>query len=123
MPEPRELRILIVDDEPHIRATVSAMLQTEGYAVDEAANGADALHAVEHRAPDVILLDMRMPVLDGWGFARELRRRGHRTPIVVMTAARDAARWAREIAAETFVAKPFGFDDLLTAVEEAHSPA
>jgi CheY-like chemotaxis protein len=123
MPEPRELRILIVDDEPQIRATVSAMLQTEGYAVDEAANGADALHAVEHRAPDVILLDMRMPVLDGWGFARELRRRGHRTPIVVMTAARDAARWAREIAAETFVAKPFGFDDLLTAVEEAHSPA
>lgn len=123
MPEPRELRILIVDDEPHIRATVSAMLQTEGYAVDEAANGADALHAVEHRAPDVILLDMRMPVLDGWGFARELRRRGHRTPIVVMTAARDAARWAREIAAETFVAKPFGFDDLITAVEEAHSPA
>ena len=123
MLEPRELRILIVDDEPHIRATVSAMLQTEGYAVDEAANGADALHAVEHRAPDVILLDMRMPVLDGWGFARELRRRGHRTPIVVMTAARDAARWAGEIAAATFVAKPFGFDDLITAVEAAHPPA
>lgn len=123
MLEPRELRILVVDDEPHIRATVSAMLQTEGYAVDEAANGADALHAVEHRAPDVILLDMRMPVLDGWGFARELRRRGHRTPIVVMTAARDAARWAGEIAAATFVAKPFGFDDLITAVEAAHPPA
>jgi CheY-like chemotaxis protein len=123
MLESRELRILVVDDEPHIRATVSAMLQTEGYAVDEAANGADALHAVEHRAPDVILLDMRMPVLDGWGFARELRRRGHRTPIVVMTAARDAARWAGEIAAATFVAKPFGFDDLITAVEAAHPPA
>jgi two-component system chemotaxis response regulator CheY len=123
MPDLRELRVLVVDDEPYIRATVSAMLEIEGYEVDEAANGADALHAVEHRAPDVILLDMRMPVLDGWGFARELRRRGHRTPIVVMTAARDAARWAREIAAETFVAKPFGIDDLLSAVEEAHSPA
>ena len=113
-----EIHVLVVDDEPDIRATVSAMLEIEGYAVSEAANGADALHRVEERAPDVILLDMRMPVLDGWGFAAELRRRGHRTPIVVMTAARDAAHWAGEIAASAFVAKPFGFDDLITAVEE-----
>lgn len=113
-----EVHVLVVDDEPDIRATVSAMLEIEGYAVTEAANGADALHRVEERSPDVILLDMRMPVLDGWGFAAELRRRGHRTPIVVMTAARDAAHWAGEIAASAFVAKPFGFDDLITAVEE-----
>ena len=113
-----DVHVLVVDDEPDIRATVSAMLEIEGYAVTEAANGADALHRVEERAPDVILLDMRMPVLDGWGFAAELRRRGHRMPIVVMTAARDAAHWAGEIAASAFVAKPFGFDDLITAVEE-----
>jgi len=112
-----DVRVLVVDDEPDIRATVSAMLEIEGYQVAEAANGADALHAVEQNAPDVILLDMRMPVLDGWGFAAELRRRGHRMPIVVMTAARDAAHWAAEIAASAFVAKPFGFDDLVTAVE------
>lgn len=113
-----EIHVLVVDDEPDIRATVSAMLEIEGYSVTEAANGADALHRVEENAPDVILLDMRMPVLDGWGFAAELRRRGHRTPIVVMTAARDAAHWAGEISASAFVAKPFGFDDLITAVEE-----
>jgi CheY-like chemotaxis protein len=118
-----ELRVLIVDDEPDIRATVSAMLEIEGYHVDEAANGADALHAIEARPPDLILLDMRMPVLDGWGFASELRRRGHGTPIVVMTAARDAARWAGEIAAAAFVAKPFGLDDLITAVERARPTA
>ena len=116
-----EIRVLIVDDEADIRATVSAMLEIEGYDVDEAANGVDALHAIERREPDLILLDMRMPVLDGWGFERELRRRGHRTPIVVMTAARDAARWAAEIAASAFVAKPFGFDDLITAVERART--
>lgn len=114
-----DVRVLVIDDEPDIRATVSAMLEIEGYDVDEAANGADALHAIEAHPPDLILLDMRMPVLDGWGFASELRRRGHRTPIVVMTAARDAAHWAAEVAAAAFVAKPFGLDDLITAVERA----
>ncbi len=114
----REVRVLVVDDEPDIRATVSAMLEIEGYDVAEAANGVDALQAIEGHPPDVILLDMRMPVMDGWGFAAELRRRGHSTPIVVMTAARDAAHWAAEIAAAAFVAKPFGFDDLITAVEQ-----
>jgi len=114
-----DLRVLIVDDEPDIRATVSAMLQIEGYHVAEAANGADALAAVESDPPDVILLDMRMPVLDGWGFAAEMRRRNHAIPIVVMTAARDAARWASEVTATAFVAKPFGYDDLIAAVEAA----
>jgi len=118
-----DLRVLVVDDEPDIRATVLAMLEIEGYDVDEAANGADALHVIEARPPDLILLDMRMPVLDGWGFASELRRRGHGTPIVVMTAARDAARWAGDIAAAAFVAKPFGLDDLITAVERARPVA
>lgn len=114
-----ELRVLVVDDEPDIRATVSAMLEIEGYAVATASNGRDALDVVESAAPDLILLDMRMPVLDGWGFAAELRRRGHGVPIVVMTAARDAAHWAAEIAASSFVAKPFRYDDLIRAVETA----
>jgi len=113
-----DLRVLVVDDEPDIRATVSAMLEIEGHAVREAANGALALLAVEEELPDLVLLDMRMPVLDGWGFAAELRRRGHRVPIVVMTAARDAARWAGEVAAAAFVAKPFGYDELMRAVEQ-----
>ena len=114
-----EVRVLVVDDEPDIRATVQAMLETEGYHVGLAANGADALAAVEREPPDLILLDMRMPVLDGWGFAAEMRRRGHDIPVVVMTAARDAARWATDIAASAFVAKPFRYDDLIGAVERA----
>ena len=118
-----DVRVLVVDDEPDIRATVSAMLEIEGYAVAEAVNGAEALAAVEADPPDVILLDMRMPVLDGWGFASEMRRRGHRIPILVMTAARDAARWAADIAATAFVSKPFGYDDLIRAVEESRPVA
>jgi CheY-like chemotaxis protein len=118
-----ELRVLVVDDEPDIRATVSAMLEAEGYDVIEATNGAEALMAMESSVPDLVLLDMRMPVLDGWGFASEVRRRGYRVPIVVMTAARDAARWASEIAAPAFLAKPFGFDDLISAVERVRPSA
>ena len=119
----REVRILVVDDEPDIRETVSAMLEAEGYRVVQATNGAEALEAIESGAPDIVLLDMRMPVLDGWGFASELRRRGHAVPIVVMTAARDASRWASEISASAFLAKPFGFDDLITAVEQVRASA
>jgi CheY-like chemotaxis protein len=116
-----DLRVLVVDDEPEIRATVQAMLEIEGYLVSQAANGADALAALERDRPDLVLLDMRMPVLDGWGFAAELRRRGHRVPLVVMTAARDAARWASEITASAFVSKPFRYDDLIHAVERART--
>jgi CheY-like chemotaxis protein len=118
-----ERRVLVVDDEADIRATVSAILEIEGYAVAEATNGAEALAVVEADPPDVILLDMRMPVLDGWGFATELRRRGHPIPIVVMTAAQDAARWAADIAATAFLSKPFGYDDLVTVVDRTRSAA
>lgn len=114
-----DVRILVVDDEPGIRATVAAMLEIEGYDVDQAVNGADALARLDHHAPDVILLDMRMPVLDGWAFAAELRRRNLDVPIVVMTAARDAGRWAGEISAAAALSKPFRFDDLILAVERA----
>jgi CheY-like chemotaxis protein len=117
----RDVHVLVVDDEPGIRETVTAMLEIEGYDVAEAKDGVDALAQVQARQPDVILLDMRMPGLDGWGFAAELRARDLSIPIVVMTAARDAARWAGEIAATAFVAKPFGFDDLLRAVERART--
>jgi CheY-like chemotaxis protein len=113
-----DIRVLIVDDEPDIRATVAEMLEIEGYSTEEAANGADALAAIERRQPDLILLDMRMPVLDGWGFAAEMNRRDMTIPIVVMTAARDAARWASEIAATASLSKPFGFDDLIRTVNE-----
>ena len=116
-----DVRVLVVDDEPDIRATVTAMLEIEGYAVEEAMNGAAALEVIEADPPDIILLDMRMPILDGWGFAEQMRLRGHAIPIVVMTAARDAARWATEIAATAFIAKPFGYDDLIEAVEGARS--
>jgi CheY-like chemotaxis protein len=109
--------ILVVDDDPTILATVSETLDLEGYPVLTATNGAEALDAVERARPSVVLLDMRMPVLDGWGFMRAARERGLGLTVVVMTAAADARRWANEIGAQAVLAKPFELDDLLEAVQ------
>ena len=114
-------RILVVDDEAAIRETVSEMLDLEGYEVETASNGAEALKAVEREFPAIVLLDMRMPVLDGWGFAGAMRDRGIGVKIVVMTAARDAERWAREISANGYLAKPFGFDDLVSTIQHVQA--
>ncbi len=111
--------VLVVDDDPAIRSTVADILGLEGYAVATAENGEEALRLVETLRPSVVLLDMRMPVLDGWGFAREIHARGITVPILVMTAAPNARRWAAEIGAQSFIAKPFDLDDLLDAVQKA----
>jgi CheY-like chemotaxis protein len=115
-------RVLVVDDAPDIRATVADILGWEGYAVETAADGAQALDAVERLAPAVVLLDVRMPVLDGWGFAAALRNRGLAVPILVMTAAPSARRWAAEIDADGYVPKPFDLDRLLAAVATVIGP-
>jgi CheY-like chemotaxis protein len=68
--------------------------------------------------PSLVLLDMRMPVLDGWGFMRVVRERGLTLTVVVMTAAADARRWGREIGAEGVLSKPFDIDELVRAVQQ-----
>jgi CheY-like chemotaxis protein len=105
----------VVDDDPSIVAVVSDILTAEGHEVVSAENGADALAKANGEA--LVLLDMRMPVLDGWGFAREFRASGKHSPIVVMTAADNARRWAEEIGADGYLAKPFEMDALIAAVE------
>jgi len=113
-----ERPILVVDDDPTILATVSEVLDMEGYDVVTATNGAEALVAVDQSVPSLVLLDMRMPVLDGWGFMRAVRDRGLTLTVVVMTAAADARRWGREIGAEGVLAKPFDIDELVRAVQQ-----
>ena len=105
----------MVDDDPSIVAVVSDILIAEGHEVVSAENGAEAL--VKANGEALVLLDMRMPVLDGWGYARAFRASGNRCPIVVMTAAENARRWAEEIGAEGYLAKPFEIDALIAAVK------
>lgn len=108
--------VLVVDDDDGVREAVRDLLEIEGYPVVTASDGASALAVIDVRLPRLVLLDMRMPGIDGWGFARLLDERGIDLPVVVMTAAADAPAWAREIGAAGHLSKPFEVTDLLDAV-------
>lgn len=113
-----ELRsVLVVDDDSSIRDLIEMALADQGYDVQPAANGEAALEIVHGRPPNLILLDMRMPVMDGWEFARAYRALpGPHVPIIVLTAARDARARAAEIDADGYLGKPFNLDELLVLV-------
>jgi CheY-like chemotaxis protein len=109
--------ILVVDDNPAIREVATMMLELDGYTTISARDGAEALEIIERERPALVLLDMRMPRMDGWSFARALTARGIAIPVIVMTAAQDARRWAAEIDADAYLGKPFQMDTLLDTVE------
>ena len=109
--------VLVVEDEQDVRMLVALLLTEEGYEVETAADGQAALEAVARQLPHVILLDMRMPRMDGWQFARLFRERyDSLRPIIVMTASPDARVRAAEIGADDFVGKPFRLDELIAVV-------
>ncbi len=111
--------ILVVDDDPGIVGFLELALIDEGYAVRAAANGREALEQMREFRPSLILLDMNMPVMDGWEFCRRLRSRGpadSSIPIVVMTAARDAAVRSRDVGAQGCLGKPFDLDHLFGVI-------
>jgi len=110
-------QVLVVDDDASIRDFINIALTDEGYEVAVAENGAEALDILGRRKPDLILLDMRMPVMDGWMFVQAYRRTtGPHAPIMVLTAARDAADRAEQVRADAYLSKPFHLDALLACV-------
>lgn len=109
--------ILVVDDDVTIAMTIESFLIEEGYTVVVAHNGKEAMECAEESPPAVILLDMKMPVMDGWAFASTYRQQdGPHAPIIVMTAAHDSRQRASEIAADGFIPKPFDLDELLALI-------
>lgn len=108
--------ILVVDDDPDLREFLRLTLTSMGFEVTSAANGREALDVLEGYDPDLILLDMKMPVMDGWEFCRTLEGRDARPPIVVLTAAPDPACRAAEAHADGWLGKPFEYEELEMAV-------
>jgi CheY-like chemotaxis protein len=115
--------VLIIDDDPDLLELEAEALTRKGYRVSTAAHGGEALQRIAETEPQLILLDMRMPVMDGWEFARAFRERyGRRIPIVVVTAAEDSKLRADEVGAEAHLGKPFDLDDLYAVVEDTLGP-
>jgi DNA-binding response OmpR family regulator len=108
-------RILIVDDEPMVRETIAQVLRDEGYTVEVADDGRDALIKYDAHRPDAVLLDLMMPGMNGRQFLNALReeRRDTTLPVVVMTAVHGVGERALSLGATDIVEKPFDINDLL----------
>ncbi|BAJ30142.1 MULTISPECIES: response regulator transcription factor [Kitasatospora] len=111
-------RVLVVDDEPALRDALESSLAFEGYQVATATDGYEALAAVERDRPDLVLLDIMMPRMDGLTAVRRMRSRGDTVPVLMLTA-RDAVGdrvTGLDVGADDYLAKPFELDELLARV-------
>src|SRR5204863_9993435 len=112
-------RILLVSDEPEILKATGQVLREWGYTVDEAADGPTALSLARKSRPDLVLVDLMMPVMDGWTLIRRMREEKVATdvPLVVFSADRDARDRARDLDAAAALRKPFELEELQEGVE------
>jgi two-component system, chemotaxis family, chemotaxis protein CheY len=113
------MRILVVEDEPAVSQALAFLLEHESYAVDTAANGAEALRRLERNPPDLIILDLWMPVMNGWQFLERLRAMGSPladVPVIAVSA--DVRAGDGDLPVQAFMPKPMDMDHLLTTVRE-----
>jgi len=116
--EQPEARLVVVDDEPNIRELLSASLRFAGFHVDTAASGAEAVQVVEKSQPDLVVLDVMMPGMDGFEVVRRLRSAGRAMPIMFLTA-RDATEdkvTGLTLGGDDYVTKPFSLEELLARI-------
>ncbi len=115
--------VLVVEDDPDLSALMREILVDAGHRVVTAGDGVEALERVAAELPGVILLDMRMPRMNGWEFAREFRaRHGRAAPLVGVTAAENARLRAQEIDADGWLEKPFDLEDVVREVDRHVGP-
>ncbi|GCD98713.1 response regulator transcription factor [Embleya hyalina] len=111
-------RLLVVDDEPNIRELLSASLRFAGFEVDSAADGADALAAVARCRPNLVVLDVMLPDLDGFEVVRRLRADGTRLPVLFLTA-KDTTKdkiTGLTLGGDDYVTKPFSLEELIARI-------
>lgn len=110
--------ILIIEDEFEIRDTLKEFLELEGYEVLAAENGLAAMELLNHSKPHLIILDMMMPIMNGWEFATAYYAKfSPPSPIIVLTAAANAEQRAKDIQAVSWAEKPFDFYELLDKIK------
>src|SRR5215207_3917724 len=112
------MRILVVDDEPAVREAVERALRLDGHDVRLAADGGEALVALDERPADAVVLDVLMPRVDGLELCRRMRLRGDRTPILMLTASDAVSDRVAGLGAgaDDYLVKPFALDELLARV-------
>lgn len=114
--------ILVVDDEDTIRSMLRLVLESEGFRVATAANGKQALDRIAQERPGVVLLDLQMPVMNGWELQDRLREEQPQVPVVFMTAGMRAKVEAERHHAAGYLAKPFDVDELIRVVSSFAVP-
>jgi twitching motility two-component system response regulator PilH len=118
--------LLLVDDDPEMRRMTELLLTDHDYHVVVAGHGQDAIQRLREQCPDLIVLDLNMPVMDGWQFCRERRwlpEKCAAVPLLLVTGEDDAVAHANALHAAGVITKPFDPDDLLDAVSAAiHRP-
>jgi CheY-like chemotaxis protein len=114
-------RVLVVDDDQDIRELLVSVLEDDGYQAESAQNGREALDVLERWKADVVVLDLMMPVMDGWTFADRMHEKWD-IPIVVISAATDLKRHAGRVGAADVVAKPFEIESLLPIIARVSQP-
>ena len=116
-------RILIADDDASIRRLLQRVLQAQGYTVEVAADGRAAWQRIQEVSPDLLLLDLMMPVMNGWELYAALRGDGHKhLPIVVLTAGGKLDRARQELPDTDVLGKPFDLDHLLSTIQRCLGP-
>ena len=112
------VKVLIVDDEPNIRDLLSTSLRFAGFSVHAVANGADAVHAAEKGAPDIILLDVMLPDMNGFSVTKKLRSMGINAPVLFLTA-RDETEdkiTGLTVGGDDYMTKPFSLDEIVARI-------
>jgi two-component system response regulator MprA len=111
-------RVLVVDDEPAVREALRRALALEGYSVEMAENGAEALRTIGLAEPDVVVLDVLMPEVDGLAACRRLREEGSRVPVLMLTARAGVGDRVDglDAGADDYLVKPFALEELLARI-------
>jgi two-component system OmpR family response regulator len=112
------LKVLVVDDEPNIRDLLSASLRFAGHQVATAANGTDAITMISETNPDIVLLDVMLPDISGFGVTKKIRGMGIETPILFLTARDDTEDKVTglTVGGDDYVTKPFSLDEIMARI-------